>query len=158
MRFNSLVAIVLKATSYPFVAIIAPAQVGGGNERLMCLDRIDGACSTETLIGKLRQQNEKFQTAAENLRAEKQRRIMERNLRSQQDSAYEASLRVDREKVTILLYLILKELKMQELSKQQDRAKREAQVIIYSYSRPESRILPCLSGISRPSHARMSPA
>ena len=65
---------------------------------MVLIDRIEGPSTAEQIIQRLSQQVTRQSTALERLRAERRERELAREIRQQQDDAYEQSLRADREK------------------------------------------------------------
>lgn len=65
---------------------------------MVLIDRIEGASTAEQIIQRLTQQTARHSAVLDRLRAERREREMAREIRQQQDDAYEQSLRADREK------------------------------------------------------------
>lgn len=90
----------LRATTYPFMAIIALQQMGGNNGlRMTMVDRIEGIALPATIIQRLERANRRHSAGMNRLRMERDQRDMERRLREEQDRAYRESLRADQAKV-----------------------------------------------------------
>ncbi|KAF9350819.1 hypothetical protein BGX26_011037 [Mortierella sp. AD094] len=94
------VATTLQTVRYPFIGLIALSQPtsGSSSTKMVLIDRIEGPSTAEQIIQRLTQQVTRQSTALERLRAERREREMAREIRQQQDDAYEQSLRADREK------------------------------------------------------------
>ncbi|KAI8826020.1 thioredoxin-like protein [Fimicolochytrium jonesii] len=84
---------ILAATTYPFIAVITPNQT-----RLAVATRLEGPTSPSTIIDALTAVIEITEPHVATLRAERESREQSRSIREQQDEAYQASLRADREK------------------------------------------------------------
>ncbi|KAL2913390.1 UBX domain-containing protein 10 [Polyrhizophydium stewartii] len=84
---------VLGATAYPFMALIT---LQGSN--MVVASRFEGLMSTERIITKLQRLFDRFDPQLAGARAERASREAARQIRQQQDAAYEASLRADQEK------------------------------------------------------------
>lgn len=65
---------------------------------MVLIDRIEGASTAEQIIQRLTQQTSRHSAVLDRLRAERRERELAREIRQQQDDAYEQSLRADREK------------------------------------------------------------
>lgn len=65
---------------------------------MVLIDRIEGPSTAEQIIQRLTQQVARQSAALDRLRAERRERDMTREIRQQQDDAYQQSLRADREK------------------------------------------------------------
>ncbi|KAJ3014820.1 FAS-associated factor 2 [Thoreauomyces humboldtii] len=85
---------VLGASRYPFLAVIAPHQT-----RLAIVARIEGRCTADVILNAVNTVVEQMDPEIASLRAERQQREQTRMIREQQDEAYQASLRADKEKV-----------------------------------------------------------
>ncbi|KAI8598366.1 hypothetical protein EDD21DRAFT_309492, partial [Dissophora ornata] len=94
------VATTLQTVRYPFIGLIALSQPTAGSSatKMVLIDRIEGPSTAEQIIQRLSQQVTRQSTALEHLRAERRERELAREIRQQQDDAYEQSLRADREK------------------------------------------------------------
>jgi len=94
------VATTLQTVRYPFIGVIALAQPTSGSSatKMVLIDRIEGPSTAEQIIQRLTQQVTRQSTALDRLRAERRERDMAREIRQQQDDAYQQSLRADREK------------------------------------------------------------
>ncbi|KAF9111699.1 hypothetical protein BGX27_004577 [Mortierella sp. AM989] len=94
------VATTLQTVRYPFIGVIALSQPtsGSSSTKMVLVDRIEGPSTAEQIIQRLTQQVARQSTALERLRAERRERDLAREIRQQQDDAYEQSLRADREK------------------------------------------------------------
>ncbi|KAG0013100.1 hypothetical protein BGZ80_011284 [Entomortierella chlamydospora] len=94
------VATTLQTVRYPFIGLIALSQPtsGSSSTKMVLIDRIEGPSTAEQIIQRLTQQVARQSAALERLRAERREREMAREIRQQQDDAYEQSLRADREK------------------------------------------------------------
>ncbi|KAG0302015.1 hypothetical protein BGZ98_007864 [Dissophora globulifera] len=94
------VATTLQTVRYPFIGVIALSQPTAGSSatKMVLIDRIEGPSTAEQIIQRLTQQVARQSTALERLRAERREREQAREIRQQQDDAYEQSLRADREK------------------------------------------------------------
>ncbi|GAO50126.1 UBX-domain-containing protein [Saitoella complicata NRRL Y-17804] len=90
------VANTLRATRYPFIALLAPT----GSRSLSVLLRLEGPVGPSQLLASLTNGMAKQSTSLNRLRAEAAERNAARELRQQQDDAYEASLRRDRERAS----------------------------------------------------------
>ncbi|KAI9355076.1 ubiquitin-related domain-containing protein [Zopfochytrium polystomum] len=89
-----LVSNVLLATRYPFTAIIAPQ-----GSRMVVVDRIEGLVSPDALVGILTRQTARVDPVIQALRTDRYASHEQaRQIREQQDLAYQASLRADQEK------------------------------------------------------------
>ncbi|KAJ3151654.1 FAS-associated factor 2 [Geranomyces michiganensis] len=86
---------VLGATAYPFLAIIAPQP---GTSRLAVVHRKEGKCTAADIIASLASVTQRMDPEVATLRAEREAREQTRSIREQQDEAYQASLRADKEK------------------------------------------------------------
>ncbi|KAI7817174.1 hypothetical protein BC939DRAFT_402918, partial [Gamsiella multidivaricata] len=94
------VATTLQTVRYPFIGVIALSQPTAGSSatKMVLIDRIEGPSTADQIIQRLTQQVNRQSTAFERLRAERRERELAREIRQQQDDAYEQSLRADREK------------------------------------------------------------
>ncbi|KAF9175246.1 hypothetical protein BGX21_006533 [Mortierella sp. AD011] len=94
------VATTLQTVRYPFIGLIALSQPtsGSSSTKMVLIDRIEGPSTAEQIIQRLTQQVARQSAALERLRAERRERELAREIRQQQDDAYEQSLRADREK------------------------------------------------------------
>ncbi|KAF9917500.1 hypothetical protein BX616_000806 [Lobosporangium transversale] len=94
------VATTLQTVRYPFIGLIALSQstTGSSATKMVLIDRIEGPSTAEQIIQRLTQQVARQSAALERLRAERRERELAREIRQQQDDAYEQSLRADREK------------------------------------------------------------
>ncbi|KAF9431787.1 hypothetical protein BGZ76_011696 [Entomortierella beljakovae] len=94
------VATTLQAVRYPFIGVIALSQPtsGSSSTKMVLIDRIEGSSTAEQIIERLTQQAARQSAVLDRLRNERREREMAREIRQQQDSAYEQSLRADREK------------------------------------------------------------
>ncbi|KAF8983625.1 hypothetical protein BGZ46_009887 [Entomortierella lignicola] len=94
------VATTLQTVRYPFIGVIALSQPtsGSSSTKMVLIDRIEGPSTPEQIIQRLTQQVTRQSAALERLRAERRERDLAREIRQQQDDAYEQSLRADREK------------------------------------------------------------
>ncbi|KAJ3142162.1 FAS-associated factor 2 [Geranomyces variabilis] len=86
---------VLGATAYPFLAIIAPQP---GTSRLAVVHRKEGMCTAAEIVAVLASVTQRMDPEVATLRAEREAREQTRSIREQQDEAYQASLRADKEK------------------------------------------------------------
>ncbi|KAJ3171931.1 FAS-associated factor 2 [Geranomyces variabilis] len=86
---------VLGATAYPFLAIIAPQP---GTSRLAVVHRKEGMCTAAEIVAALASVTQRMDPEVATLRAEREAREQTRSIREQQDEAYQASLRADKEK------------------------------------------------------------
>ncbi|KAJ3209686.1 FAS-associated factor 2 [Entophlyctis luteolus] len=84
----------LLATTYPFLALIAPQGTG----RMVVVERFEGPVGSEALVGELRRQMDRVDAILQSVRLERERVDQSRILREQQEEAYNASLRADQEK------------------------------------------------------------
>ncbi|KAK4215837.1 hypothetical protein QBC37DRAFT_418277 [Rhypophila decipiens] len=84
-------------TKYPFSCLICltPKE---GSTRMGVIKRMAGPISPDTYISSIQKAMEKYAPELDNVRAERASQELARNLRSQQDSAYERSLALDRER------------------------------------------------------------
>ncbi|KAF9363334.1 hypothetical protein BGX34_004378 [Mortierella sp. NVP85] len=94
------VATTLQTVRYPFIGVIALSQPTAGSSatKMVLIDRIEGPSTAEQIIQRLTQQTTRHSAALNRLRSERRERELARELRQQQDDAYEQSLRADREK------------------------------------------------------------
>ncbi|KAF9951786.1 hypothetical protein BGZ72_006763 [Mortierella alpina] len=94
------VATTLQTVRYPFIGVIALSQPTAGSSatKMVLIDRIEGPSTAEQIIQRLTQQVARQSAALDRLRAERRERDMAREIRQQQDDAYQQSLRADREK------------------------------------------------------------
>ncbi|KAF9278305.1 hypothetical protein BGZ68_008654 [Mortierella alpina] len=94
------VATTLQTVRYPFIGVIALSQPTAGSSatKMVLIDRIEGPSTPEQIIQRLTQQVARQSAALDRLRAERRERDMAREIRQQQDDAYQQSLRADREK------------------------------------------------------------
>ncbi|KAI1318779.1 hypothetical protein EDD11_005850 [Mortierella claussenii] len=94
------VATTLQTVRYPFIGVIAMSQSSSGSSatKMVLIDRIEGPSTAEQIIQRLTQQVARQSAALDRLRSERRERDMAREIRQQQDDAYEQSLRADREK------------------------------------------------------------
>ncbi|KAF9934714.1 hypothetical protein FBU30_000572 [Linnemannia zychae] len=94
------VATTLQTVRYPFIGVIALSQPTAGSSatKMVLVDRLEGPSTAEQVIQRLTQQVTRQSAALERLRADRREREMAREIRQQQDDAYQQSLRADREK------------------------------------------------------------
>ncbi|KAF9091803.1 hypothetical protein BGX29_010752 [Mortierella sp. GBA35] len=94
------VATTLQAVRYPFIGVIALSQPTAGSSatKMVLIDRLEGPSTAEQVIQRLTQQVARQSAALDRLRADRREREMAREIRQQQDDAYQQSLRADREK------------------------------------------------------------
>ncbi|KAG0246155.1 hypothetical protein BGX31_004120 [Mortierella sp. GBA43] len=94
------VATTLQTVRYPFIGVIALSQPTAGSSatKMVLIDRIEGPSTAEQIIQRLTQQTTRHSAVLDRLRAERRERELAREIRQQQDDAYEVSLRADREK------------------------------------------------------------
>ncbi|KFH62753.1 hypothetical protein MVEG_11279 [Podila verticillata NRRL 6337] len=94
------VATTLQTVKYPFLGVIALSQPTAGSSatKMVLIDRIEGSSTAEQIIERLTQQVNRQSAALDRLRSERRERDMTREIRQQQDDAYQQSLRADREK------------------------------------------------------------
>ncbi|KAG0028199.1 hypothetical protein BGZ82_008548 [Podila clonocystis] len=94
------VATTLQTVRYPFLGVIALSQPTAGSSatKMVLIDRIEGPSTAEQIIERLTQQVNRQSAALDRLRSERRERDMAREIRQQQDDAYQQSLRADREK------------------------------------------------------------
>ncbi|KAI9199354.1 thioredoxin-like protein [Polychytrium aggregatum] len=84
---------VLSATTYPFLALIALQGT-----QMVVVDRVEGLTTSDEIIRILERHLGRLDAQLAAARMERERREQSRSIRAHQDSAYEASLRADREK------------------------------------------------------------
>lgn len=84
-------------TKYPFSALVCltPKE---GSTRMGIVKRLTGPMAPETYLSELQGAMEKYGTDMEGVRAERAAQEVSRNIRTEQDSAYERSLAIDRER------------------------------------------------------------
>lgn len=84
-------------TKYPFSALVCltPKE---GSTRMGIVKRLGGPMPAETYLSELQGAIEKYGADMEGVRAERTAQEVSRSLRNQQDSAYERSLAIDRER------------------------------------------------------------
>ncbi|KAL7750614.1 UBX domain-containing protein 10 [Sorochytrium milnesiophthora] len=88
----------LHTTSYPFIAVLGVISTSGVAQ-VAVLERLDGGIrSAQQLVAEVQKTLDKHRTYADTVRAERQERDVARQIRQQQDQAYEESLRRDRER------------------------------------------------------------
>ncbi|KAK3808191.1 MAG: hypothetical protein J3R72DRAFT_88331 [Linnemannia gamsii] len=94
------VATTLQTVRYPFIGVIALSQPTAGSSatKMVLVDRLEGPSTAEQVIQRLTQQVTRQSAALDRLRADRRERDMAREIRQQQDDAYQQSLRADREK------------------------------------------------------------
>ncbi|KAG0257835.1 hypothetical protein BG011_003731 [Mortierella polycephala] len=94
------VATTLQTVRYPFIGVIALSQptLGSSATKMVLVDRIEGPSTAEQIIQRLTQQITRQSAVMDRLRAERRERDSAREIRQQQDDAYQQSLRADREK------------------------------------------------------------
>ncbi|KAG9062537.1 hypothetical protein KI688_005452 [Linnemannia hyalina] len=94
------VATTLQTVRYPFIGVIALSQPTAGSSatKMVLVDRLEGPSTAEQVIQRLSQQVTRQSAALDRLRADRREREMTREIRQQQDDAYQQSLRADREK------------------------------------------------------------
>ncbi|KAF9577652.1 hypothetical protein BGW38_007011 [Lunasporangiospora selenospora] len=94
------VATTLQAVKYPFIGLIALSQSSpsSSSTKMVLIDRIEGSYTAEQIVQRLTQQTVRHSSSLDRLRAERREREMAREIRQQQDDAYQQSLRADREK------------------------------------------------------------
>ncbi|KAG0225466.1 hypothetical protein BGW42_004272, partial [Actinomortierella wolfii] len=94
------VATTLQAVRYPFIGVIALSQTSAGSSatKMVLIDRIEGPTTAEQIIQRLTNLQARHSAVLSRLRAERRERELARELRQQQDDAYQQSLRADREK------------------------------------------------------------
>ncbi|KAF9985089.1 hypothetical protein BGZ65_011761 [Modicella reniformis] len=71
---------------------------GSSSTKMVLIDRIEGPSTSEQIIQRLTQQISRHSGSLERLRSDRRERELAREIRQQQDDAYEQSLRADREK------------------------------------------------------------
>jgi len=98
--FLKIVATTLQTVKYPFLGVIALSQPTAGSSatKMVLIDRIEGPSTAEQIIERLTQQVNRQSAALDRLRSDRRERDMAREIRQQQDDAYQQSLRADREK------------------------------------------------------------
>ena len=90
----------LKATTYPFMALIAlQSSLSSSTPAMAMIDRIEGPAHPEELITQVKMAMDRHGEVLNRLRNERNQREMERKLRDDQDKAYRESLKADQEKV-----------------------------------------------------------
>ncbi|PFH56732.1 hypothetical protein XA68_16095 [Ophiocordyceps unilateralis] len=84
-------------TKFPFSALVCltPKE---GNARMGVIKRLTGPMPTGTYLSELQGAMEKYGAELESVRAERTAQEVARSLRTEQDSAYERSLAIDRER------------------------------------------------------------
>ncbi|KAH6590320.1 hypothetical protein BASA61_005316 [Batrachochytrium salamandrivorans] len=87
------VGTVLGVTAYPFMALIAPQ-----GSRMAAVHRFEGLMSTDRIISKLTRLFNRFDVLLAGARADRASHEAARNIRQQQDAAYQSSLLADQEK------------------------------------------------------------
>ncbi|RKP13523.1 thioredoxin-like protein [Piptocephalis cylindrospora] len=99
----SKVAGVYQVSAYPFLALVVqkPRQGGGGSSQMSAVHVQEGLAPVDEVVQGFSQRLSRFETALQALRAERREREMAREIREQQDAAYQASLAADREKKRI---------------------------------------------------------
>ncbi|CAH1760431.1 12395_t:CDS:2 [Entrophospora sp. SA101] len=97
-KFNR---ITLQATTYPFIAFIVlqpPNGSSGSSQKMTVVDRIEGFTTTENIVTRLTNQVNRHEMSLRRMRNERAEREAARQIRDQQDMAYQASLLADQEK------------------------------------------------------------
>jgi len=84
---------VFGATTYPFVGL-----VGYQRKRAIIAEKVEGLCPVEEVIEKINQKYQQLSVQLQAERAEERERELSRIIRQEQESAYEESLRKDRER------------------------------------------------------------
>ena len=84
-------------TKFPFAAVVCltPKE---GSARMGIIKRLSGPMSAETYLSEIQTAIEKYGAELNGIRAERAAQEVARNLRNEQDSAYERSLAIDRER------------------------------------------------------------
>ncbi|KAF9167682.1 hypothetical protein DFQ26_003646 [Actinomortierella ambigua] len=90
----------LQTVRYPFIGVIGLSQGSSGSSaaKMVLIDRIEGPSTAQQIIQRLTQLQASHAAVLTRLRAERREREMARELRQQQDDAYQQSLLADREK------------------------------------------------------------
>jgi FAS-associated factor 2 len=91
----------VSATRYPCLALLSPIS----SRKMKLLHRFEGYSSAQPIIDKLNQIQGMAEALVATERNERASREVGRSIRKEQDDAYSASLRADREKVVIVVNL-----------------------------------------------------
>ena len=86
----------LQICAFPALAVLSRTEGGSGGTTLVC--SVEGPVEAEALVGLLSEVLEEQGSALVAARAEESARQADRNIRLEQDEAYEASLRADQER------------------------------------------------------------
>ncbi|KAI8878707.1 UBX-domain-containing protein, partial [Backusella circina FSU 941] len=93
------VSYTLKATTYPFMALIAlQNSVGTSTPKMTVIERMEGPSHPEELVSQVEIAIERHGAVVNRLKNEREQRELERRLREDQDKAYHESLKADQEK------------------------------------------------------------
>ncbi|KAL7621191.1 UBX domain-containing protein 10 [Parahypoxylon ruwenzoriense] len=94
------VAAEYNCTKYPFSCLVCltPRESGGSSTRMSIVKRLVGPLSPSTYLAELQTAVNKYAPDLASVRAERTAQEVARNLRTEQDSAYERSLARDRER------------------------------------------------------------
>ncbi|ORX46941.1 UBX-domain-containing protein [Piromyces finnis] len=84
---------VFGATTYPFIGL-----VGHQRKRAIIAEKVEGLCPVEEVIDKINQKYQQLSVQLQAEKAEERERELSRIIRQEQESAYEESLRKDRER------------------------------------------------------------
>lgn len=96
----SVVSYALKATTYPFIALIAlQTSLGSSTPKMTVIERIEGPSHPAEFISQIEIAIDRQGAVVNRLKTERSQRDMERQLLKDQDAAYHQSLKVDQEKV-----------------------------------------------------------
>lgn len=87
---------VLKARSYPFIALIVYDVQR--SSAMSCLARVEGLVTPRDIIASLSAVLDAYNPSLVALRADRREHTLSRDIRAEQDSAYEASLRKDQQR------------------------------------------------------------
>ncbi|KAM3477470.1 hypothetical protein MY8738_006444 [Beauveria namnaoensis] len=87
-----------KCTRYPFSALVCLTPKEGSATRMGIVKRLSGPMPAATYLSELQGAMEKYGADMAGVRAERSAQEFARSLRDQQDSAYERSLAIDRER------------------------------------------------------------
>ncbi|KAI8997387.1 UBX domain-containing protein [Pilobolus umbonatus] len=120
------VSYALKASTYPFMALIALQNtLGSSSPKMTVIERIEGPSHPEELISQIEIAIDRHGAVVNRLKNEKNQREMERQLRDDQDRAYKESLKADQEKEKDAQLKAEEEAKDREMERQLSEQKRE---------------------------------
>lgn len=89
----------LRATTYPFLAIVKPSLTSTGRYQITILDRYEGLCPTDYLLNKITSAIDKSQTVLDRELAHKRALEANRNLREEQERELAETMAIDQERM-----------------------------------------------------------